>query len=175
MHGEGACVHGHTLTLPYPVSVNVMWRNFCGRPILSPKGRAYKALAAQIATDAGMTSLAGDVALQVVLHAKQTKKPTGKLPRCIDLSNFLKVAEDSLIGIAFADDAQTRQISMRYGDPSPTALWSSLSVKFLQRRRRNEKSNNDDASTRGKQRRPKGDLRRRVCSGQGTHEVKIVF
>lgn len=55
--------------------------------------------------------------LEVVLHAKKTKKATGKRPRCIDLSNSLKVAEDSLIGIAFTDDAQTRSIAMAYGEP----------------------------------------------------------
>ena len=109
----------YTLTLPYPVSTNLMWRHVCGRPILSSKGRAYKALAAQIAIDAGVTPFAGDVAIDVTLHATQTKKPTGKRPRCIDLSNSLKVAEDALNGIAFADDAQTRQISMRYGEPMP--------------------------------------------------------
>ena len=107
----------YTIVLPYPVSTNLMWRHFRGRPILSPKGRAYKALAAQIATDAGVTPYVGDVAIDVILHAKKTKKPTGQRPRCIDLSNSLKVAEDSLIGIAFVDDAQTRQISMRYGEP----------------------------------------------------------
>ncbi|RYH57352.1 MAG: RusA family crossover junction endodeoxyribonuclease [Alcaligenaceae bacterium] len=57
--------------------------------------------------------------LEVVLHAKKTKKATGKRPRCIDLSNSLKVAEDSLIGIAFTDDAQTRSIAMAYGEPVP--------------------------------------------------------
>lgn len=109
----------YTLTLPYPVSTNVMWRHFRGRPVLSAKGREYKALAAQLAMDAGITPIDGDVRLEVVLHAKKTKKPTGKRPRCIDLSNSLKVAEDSLIGIAFTDDAQTRVISMAYGEPIP--------------------------------------------------------
>ena len=109
----------YTLTLPYPVSTNVMWRHFRGRPVLSVKGRAYKALAAQLVLDAGITPIEGDVALEVTLHAKKTKKPTGKRPRCIDLSNSLKVAEDSLIGIAFSDDAQNRAISMKYGEPIP--------------------------------------------------------
>ena len=96
-----------------------MWCHFRGRPILSLKGRAYKALAAEIAIAAGVMPLVGDVAIDVTLHAKKTKKLTGQRPRCIDLSNSLKVAEDALQSIAVADDAQTRTISMRYGDPVP--------------------------------------------------------
>lgn len=109
----------YPLTLPYPVSVNAMWRTFRGRSVLSVKGRAYKLQAAEIAKAAGVQLLEGDVAIDVTLHAKKTKKPTGKRPRCIDLSNSLKVAEDALIGIAFGDDSQTRSIRMRYGEPVP--------------------------------------------------------
>lgn len=119
----------YTMTLPYPVSTNVMWRHFRGRPVLSAKGREYKALAAQLALDAGITPIEGDVHLEVLLHAKKTKKATGKRPRCIDLSNSLKVAEDSLIGIAFTDDAQTRSISMAFGEPVPGgALVNTISA-----------------------------------------------
>lgn len=108
-----------TFVLPYPVSTNLMWRHFRGRLILSPRGRAYKALVAEIALAAGRTPFAGDMAIDVTLYARQTKKPTVKRPRCSDLSNSLKVVEDALQGIAFADDAQTRSISMKYGEPVP--------------------------------------------------------
>ena len=37
----------------------------------------------------------------------------------MDFSNSLKISEDALNGIAFNDDAQIRQISMRYGEPVP--------------------------------------------------------
>lgn len=108
-----------SITLPYPPSTNLLYRYFRGRAVLSVKGRAYKLQAAEIAKAAGVELLDGDVALDVVLHAKKTKEETGKRPRCIDLSNSLKVAEDALQGVAFGDDSQTRSIRMRYGEPVP--------------------------------------------------------
>jgi Holliday junction resolvase RusA-like endonuclease len=51
----------------------------------------------------------------------------------MDLSNSLKISEDALIGsIAFNDDAQTRTISMRYGEPVPGgALVITVSQIFV--------------------------------------------
>lgn len=37
----------------------------------------------------------------------------------VGISNAGALAEDSLIGIAFTDDAQTSSISMAYGEPIP--------------------------------------------------------
>ena len=76
---------------------------------------------AVIAAGQGVQPLQGDVALDLILHAKKTKRDTGKRPRVMDLSNSLKISEDALIGIAFVDDAQSRQISMRYGEPVPAS------------------------------------------------------
>ena len=109
----------YTLTLPYPISTNRYWRTFCGRLVVSGEARAYKAAIAVIAAGQGVQPLNGDVALDLILHAKKTKRETGKRPRVMDLSNSLKISEDALIGIVFNDDAQTRWISMRYGEPVP--------------------------------------------------------
>lgn len=109
----------YTLLLPYPVSTNRYLRNFRGRPIVSKEALAYKVAIALIATEQGVQPLDGDVALDLILHAKKTKKDTGKRARVMDLSNSLKISEDALIGIAFHDDAQTRAISMRYRVPVP--------------------------------------------------------
>ena len=85
----------YTLTLPYLVSTNVLWRVFKRKPVLSARDKAYKAAqTAEFAMTAGMTPFAGDVPLDVTLHAKQLKKLTGARPRCINLSNSIKVAED---------------------------------------------------------------------------------
>ena len=107
----------YTLVLPYPVSANRYWRHFGNRPIVSSEAMKYKIEIAAIAELQGVVPLQGDVRLDLVLFAKKTKKDSSKRPRCIDLSNSLKVTEDALIGIAYDDDAQTRQITMAYGEP----------------------------------------------------------
>lgn len=116
---EGRCSVKTTLRLGYPPSTNKLYRYFRGRAVLSPAGREYKALAADLARQAGAVMITGPVRLEVTLHAKKPLRKSNSPVRRIDLSNSLKVAEDALSGILYVDDHQTHEIAMNVGEPIP--------------------------------------------------------
>lgn len=68
---------------------------------------------------AGAEIITGPVRLEVTLHAKKPLRKSSRPVRRIDLSNSLKVAEDSLSGILYVDDHQTHEILMSVGEPVP--------------------------------------------------------
>lgn len=106
-----------TLTLPYPVSVNRIARaSQSGGVFVSKAARDYKDMCGWIARQAWGASapFMGRVSLIVTLHPRMTKKGA-ESGRCQDLSNILKVAEDSLSGVIIGDDKQVREIVMRFG------------------------------------------------------------
>ena len=87
------------LTLPFPPSANRYWRfpRGLGYPLVSRDARAYKKLAAAKALQQGITPIDGDV--QVRIYAFRPSRRG-------DIDNMLKVALDSLKGIAWKDDSQ---------------------------------------------------------------------
>lgn len=101
-------------TLPYPPSANRYWRTFHGRTVVSQEARDYKALAGLLARCSGVEPLAGGVALHLDVYR----------PRAAgDLSNRIKVLEDALIGVAYADDAQVIEIhARRFDEPKKKGL-----------------------------------------------------
>lgn len=107
-----------TLTLPYPPSTNRLWRHQAGRVMASPEAKAWKHQAAWIARAAGLTPIAGPVAMDVTLHPKLTSKGRASRAR-IDLDNALKAGLDALQGIAYADDKQITRLSAALGYPLP--------------------------------------------------------
>lgn len=87
-----------SLTLPYPPSSNRYWRTTKqGRTYVSEEARSYRADVGWLAKQAGAQLLAG--ALQMTLHLYRPRK-TG------DSSNRVKVLEDALQGILYANDSQ---------------------------------------------------------------------
>lgn len=104
------------IELPYPPSVNRMWRNFNGRMVLSTNGRKYKAVAALTAKLHGVELMTGLVAVTVILHPKKTANGGASKTR-IDLDNALKCVLDSLNGVAYHDDKQVVRIYAEVGPP----------------------------------------------------------
>ena len=93
------------LVLPVPPSANATWRRRAGKSgmYLPEHVRSYKAIVARIVKATKTTKRTGPIALSVVWH-RQKKQG--------DLSNKLKMLEDSLKGHAFEDDRYVSAIRM---------------------------------------------------------------
>ncbi len=96
------------LILPYPPSVNNLYATFGGRRITSAKGRKFKSDIAVLAKRQGARLLNGD--LSVTFRVFRPRKIG-------DLDNRLKISQDALKGICFADDKQIIEIhAFRFDD-----------------------------------------------------------
>ena len=99
------------LTLPFPPSMNTYWRNFRGRTIISPQGRAFKAAVADYVVEYRVPKL-GDKKLRIsmVLFPRDKRK--------IDIDNRIKAVLDALqdAGV-FDDDFQVDELSIVRGKP----------------------------------------------------------
>jgi len=107
-----------TIEFPYPVSVNRIARAGKSGVFVSKEAKAYKEACGHLARQAYSPSVPflGHVSLFVTLHPRRTKKGV-ESGVCVDLSNILKLAEDSLSGIVLRDDKQVRRIEMEFGEP----------------------------------------------------------
>ena len=85
-----------TLTLPWPPSVNSMYRSVNGRTILSKPGRAYKEHAALILNTQPFDFFGGRVSVSIEAY------PPNR--RLFDLDNRLKAVLDSLEDAGVYDD-----------------------------------------------------------------------
>lgn len=87
------------LVLPLPPSSNNAYVNKRGGGgrILSAGGREYKRAAAMLAMGQGAHRFHGDVAIRGTIYLNDRRR---------DLSNCIKLLEDSLKGICYADDRQ---------------------------------------------------------------------
>lgn len=105
------------LTLPLPPSANNLYVNARGGRgrILSKQGREYKQAARILALAARLPMLHGDVELHMTVYFPNRRRR--------DLSNTLKVIEDSLTGIAYGDDCQVARIVLdrAYDNANPRA------------------------------------------------------
>jgi crossover junction endodeoxyribonuclease RusA len=107
--GDGKRTGGELkLIFPYPPSVNNLYATFRGRRITSATGRKFKSDIAVLARRQGARLLAGD--LSVTFRVFRPK-------RIGDLDNRLKISQDALKGICFADDKQIIEIhAFRFDD-----------------------------------------------------------
>jgi crossover junction endodeoxyribonuclease RusA len=111
------------LILPYPPSVNNLYATFRGRRIVSAKGRKFKADIAVLAKQQGAKLLAGD--LSVTFRVFRPK-------RIGDLDNRLKISQDALKGICFADDKQIIEIhAFRFDDKTNPRI--EIDIKTLEK------------------------------------------
>lgn len=99
------------LVLPEPPSSNRYWRTFRGRQVISDQARAYRVTVRGAYLKAtGRFKIAfpsGDVSLILNWH-RSTKRG--------DTSNRIKVLEDALRGLAYADDKQVKRLFIERHD-----------------------------------------------------------
>ena len=98
-----------TLVLPYPPTVNHMYRRARGHLALTPEALAFRHAVRMIAMAQGVTPITGPVAVFLDVYRPR---------RWGDLDNLLKATLDALgNGIAYRDDQQVEQITaVRYDD-----------------------------------------------------------
>lgn len=89
------------LTLPYPPSVNAIWRVFRNRIIKAKAGREYAKRVQLEASAQEAVPLDGPVAVSVTAYRPQKRG---------DLDNTLKAAFDALNGVAWGDDSQVVEL-----------------------------------------------------------------
>jgi crossover junction endodeoxyribonuclease RusA len=103
------------ITLPYPPSANIYWRHrvaFKGRKpyvqtYISPDAKSYKNHVQIIALQSRIKPIEGEVILRLDVYRPRKSG---------DLSNRIKVLEDALIGLAYADDKQVCELHVRRFD-----------------------------------------------------------
>lgn len=94
-----------TLRLPWPPSLNSIWRAVGGRILLSARGRQYRIEAVECARDQGAQDLKLEGRLRVVL----VLSPPDKRDR--DLDNHVKAIQDALTHAGtWGDDAQVDEL-----------------------------------------------------------------
>ena len=117
------------LLLPYPISANRYWRNMNGRLVVSKEAMEYKRTAKHEAIVGRCKPLQGQVSVSLYLHPKLTTKGKASETR-LDLDNCVKVALDSMNGIAYADDKQITRLFAEIGEPMQggglTVLWENV-------------------------------------------------
>ena len=97
--------------VPFPPSMNTMWRNFRGRTVLSKAGRAFREEVQNIVIDKNIPSF-GDKKLKVMMILRPRDK------RKTDIDNRIKCVLDALqdAGV-FDDDFQVDELSIVRGKP----------------------------------------------------------
>ena len=98
-----------SIELPFPPSVNRMWRSVQGRVLISAEGRSYrKAVADQVLVQRAAKQLAGRLAVSIFAF------PPDKRRR--DLDNLFKSVLDALTHAGvWLDDEQIDALSIRRG------------------------------------------------------------
>ena len=98
------------LTLPYPPSVNRLWRHVGKRVLVSKEGRQYRNRVWMELRMANIKPIEGPVSLEIILHPPDRRKR--------DLDNCLKSILDSLQhGGAYYDDNQVKKIDAEMCEP----------------------------------------------------------
>ena len=97
----------YNFELPWPPSVNGMWRNFRGRQIISKRGRNYRKESLRILDELGLSGekLDGRLSVSITLHPPTLRK--------YDIDNWCKAPLDALTHAEFwLDDEQVDRLSI---------------------------------------------------------------
>jgi len=119
LSAEGAGGGSFTLELPYPPSVNHLWRRVGGRTVLSREGRRYRreAMARLAAIGVGQAG-PPRLPLRGRLRVRIEVRPPDRRRR--DLDNVQKALLDALEhGGAYADDGQIDRLEVERGPVTP--------------------------------------------------------
>lgn len=105
-----------TLQLPYPVSVNAIWRVYKGRQSLTAEARQYRNQIKYAATKAKAYMIHGAVSVVIELQPKLTI--SGRASKVLmDLDNCIKATLDGLQGIVIDNDRNVKRLYAYYGEP----------------------------------------------------------
>ena len=104
------------LSMPYPVPLNRVYRNFRGHMVISPEAQKWKKYAGLQAMAAGVKKISGAVSITITLHPKSKKNGEASKTR-VDLDSCQKLLFDSLNEIAYTDDKQIERILAMIGAP----------------------------------------------------------
>jgi crossover junction endodeoxyribonuclease RusA len=116
--------------LPYPVSANRYWKGAGRHVYVSAEAKAYKAQAAHLANQSGITEPTGDlVSLALTVHPVEPKDAAARAKRagqdwhygvrCMDIDNAIKVTLDALQGVVYVNDNQVAVLYVERGLPVP--------------------------------------------------------
>ena len=107
-----------TIELPYPVSVNAIWRVYKGRQTLTPEARRYRNEIKYECSRRKAAMFTGPVSVVIELRPKMTIY--GKASKVLmDLDNCIKATLDGLQGIIIDNDRNVKRIYAYYGEPVP--------------------------------------------------------
>ena len=97
-----------TFTMPYPPTINHMYRRQRGHLALTPEALAFRHAVRMIAMVENIRPLDGPVAVFLDVYRPRRRG---------DLDNILKAVLDAMNGIAYRDDEQVEEIyAHRYED-----------------------------------------------------------
>ena len=120
-------------TMPYPPSLNVYWRNFRGRMVLSSEAKKYKSSVSELfkelyegavdRPDGGLQALPTKKMVGLKIDVYRPRKSG-------DLDNTLKAILDSMSGHLYEDDRQVIEIhAKRHDDKDNPRV--EIAVRFV--------------------------------------------
>ena len=119
-------------TLPYPPSLNVYWRNFRGRMVLSKEAKNYKEKVSELFDTIKTIRPEHRLPKQDLFWSIGLKIDVYRPRKSGDLDNTLKAILDSLSKNLYEDDRQVIEISAhRYDDKERPRI--EVGVRFVKR------------------------------------------
>ncbi|MFN7557996.1 MAG: RusA family crossover junction endodeoxyribonuclease [bacterium] len=104
--------HGRVLELPYPPSVNHIWRRMGSRTVLSREGRRYRASVCAALAEMRVLRMNGRLEVRVTVCPPDNRRR--------DLDNVQKALLDALAkGGAYRDDSQIDRLVVERGPVMP--------------------------------------------------------
>lgn len=105
-----------TLELPYPVSMNAIWRTYKNKQVLTAEARNYRNQIKYICSQRKAQLIPGPVSVIIELRPKMTL--SGRASKVLmDLDNCIKATLDGLQGIVIDNDRNVKRIYAYYGEP----------------------------------------------------------